>query len=125
MSALLQTALSVIQNSERLSIYFRKDLKQAQSCCLAEAKDNQISNSLCYGLSGFTTVLGVDRLCVCTRVQDEADQMSWPVNKDSCSLAPSGEWDNTQTGGEAHTRHHSPSQSKTSRSIAFQDRALP
>ncbi len=36
--------------------------------------------------------------------------MLWPVNKDSCSLAPSGEWDKTRTGGEAHTHditsHH-------------------
>lgn len=44
-----------------------------------------------------------------TRVQDEADQMLRPVNKDSCSPAPSGEWDKTETGGEAHTQHHSPS----------------
>lgn len=86
---------------------------------MAETKDNQILNSLCYGLSGFTTVLYVDSLlyaslslCACvrvTRVQDEADQMLRPVNKDSCSPAPSGEWDKTETGGEAHTQHHSPS----------------
>jgi len=44
-----------------------------------------------------------------TRVQDEADQMLRPENKDSCSPAPSGDWDKTETGGEALTQHHSPS----------------
>jgi len=78
---------------------------------MAETKDNQILNSVCYGLSGFTTVPYVDSLlCVCeTRVQDEADQMLRPENKDSCSPAPSGDWDKTETGGEALTQHHSPS----------------